>query len=153
MMKALFMDRDGTINVDYGYVHRVEDFHLIDGVLDFCKTACTKGYGIIVITNQSGISRGYFSRADYALVTEHMRKLFSYAGIDLLDVFHCEELSGPLRKPAPGMFLLARDKYGIDMASSINIGDSQRDIDAGLAAGVGRNILFNGSYVGLADLL
>ena len=65
MNKALFLDRDGTINIDTGYVHKAEDFFLIDGILDLCQKAQEKGYKIIVITNQSGIARGYFSEKEY----------------------------------------------------------------------------------------
>ena len=65
MNKALFLDRDGTINEDTGYVHKISDFHFMDGVIDFCRLAQSKGFKIIVITNQSGIARGYFTESDY----------------------------------------------------------------------------------------
>lgn len=148
--RALFLDRDGTINVDKAYVHRREDFEFIDGVFDFCRRAQELGYLVIVITNQSGIARGYYTEADYRAITDWMVGEFAAHGVRVTDVFHCPLLSGPDRKPEPGMFLKARDKYGIDMASSVSIGDKPRDVEAGERAGVGRNILFAGSYSEIA---
>lgn len=146
MAKALFLDRDGTINVDRAYVHAKEDFTFIDGVFKFCRMAQEKGYLIIVITNQSGIARGYYSEADYKELTDWMVGEFSKRGVAIADVFHCPELSGPDRKPEPGMFLKARDKYSIDMSASVNIGDKPRDVEAGARAGVGVNMLFSGNW-------
>jgi len=149
MKKALFLDRDGVINVDSGYVHRVEDFVPVEGVFEFCKEAVRRGYLLIVITNQSGIARGMFTELDFEALTVHMRALFASAGCPLTDVFHCPELEGPDRKPAPGMFLKARDRWQLDMAASVSVGDSPRDLVAGEAAGVGRNLLFTGSFSAL----
>ena len=146
MAKALFLDRDGTINVDRAYVHAKNDFTFIDGVFEFCSRAQEKGYLIIVITNQSGIARGYYTEADYKELTDWMVGEFSKRGVAITDVFHCPELSGPDRKPEPGMFLKARDKYSIDMSASVNIGDKPRDVEAGERAGVGVNMLFTGNW-------
>jgi len=153
MNKALFLDRDGTINVDTGYVHEPGRFVFIDGIFGFCLKARQRGFSIIVITNQSGIERGYFTEADYERTTRHMLEEFSRRGIDIADVFHCPSLSGPDRKPAPGLFIKARDKYGLDMAHSINVGDKDRDIQAGRAAGVGTNILFTGTFPDIDDII
>ena len=149
MTKALFLDRDGTINVDYGYVYEPERFVFIDGVFDFCRMAQDKGYLLIVVTNQSGIARGYFTEADFAAITKYMVDRFTAAGVTITDVFHCPSLEGPDRKPEPGMFLKAKEKYDIDMAASVNIGDKERDIEAGRLAGVGKNVLFTGDYCGI----
>ena len=146
MAKALFLDRDGTINIDRAYVHAKEDFTFIDGVFEFCRKAQEKGYLIIVITNQSGIARGYYTEADYKRLTDWMLGEFADRGVVVTDVFHCPSLSGPDRKPEPGMFLKARDKYSIDMSASVNIGDKQRDVEAGERAGVGVNLLFTGDW-------
>ena len=146
MTKALFLDRDGTINVDYGYVYEPERFVFIDGVFDFCRTAQDKGYLLIVVTNQSGIERGYFTEADFAAITKYMVDKFAEAGVTITDVFHCPSLEGSDRKPEPGMFLRAKEKYDIDMAASVNIGDKERDVEAGRLAGVGKNVLFTGNY-------
>ena len=149
MTKALFLDRDGTINIDRAYVHRREDFEFIDGVFDFCRMAQEKGYQIVVVTNQSGIARGYYTEEDYRALTDWMVGEFAARGVKIAAVFHCPELSGPDRKPAPGMFIKARDMLGIDMEASVSIGDKPRDMEAGERAGVGRNILFPGSYAGI----
>lgn len=153
MTKALFLDRDGTINVDYGYVHEPEKFVFIDGVFDFCRMAQENGYLIIVVTNQSGIERGYFTEADFAAITKYMVDKFAEAGVTITDVFHCPSLEGPDRKPEPGMFLKAKTKYNIDMAVSINVGDKERDVEAGCRAGVGRNVLFKGIFTELVNVL
>ena len=142
--KALFLDRDGTINVDYGYVYQPEKFELIEGIVELCQQAQKKGYLIIVITNQSGIARGYYTDDDFQKINQYMIKLFAEKGVKITDVFYCPELSGSRRKPECGMFLEARDKYNIDMAQSISVGDKERDVVAGQKAGVGKNLLFNG---------
>lgn len=146
MRKALFLDRDGTINIDHGYVGTIERFEFIDGIFEFCKIAQDEGYTIIVITNQSGIARGYFTADDYERLTKWMVEQFSLHGVTIADVFHSPDLSGPDRKPEPGLFLKARDKWGIDMAGSVSLGDKDRDKEAGRRAGVGKNLLFTGTY-------
>lgn len=149
MTKALFLDRDGTINVDYGYVYEPERFVFIDGVFDFCRMAQDKGYLLIVVTNQSGIARGYFTETDFAVITKYMVDRFAAAGVTITDVFHCPSLEGPDRKPEPGMFLKAKEKYDIDMATSVSVGDKERDVIAGQRAGVGMNLLFSGDFIPL----
>jgi D-glycero-D-manno-heptose 1,7-bisphosphate phosphatase len=146
MPKALFLDRDGTINVDYGYVYEPEKFVFIDGVIELCQKAQKLGYLIIVITNQSGIARGYYTDADFQKINRYMIEEFAKRGVTVTDVFYCPELSGPRRKPECGMFLEARDKYRIDMAQSVSVGDKDRDILAARNAGVGKNFLFSNNY-------
>ena len=153
MSKALFLDRDGTINADYGYVHEPERFVFIDGIFDFCRRAQELGYLIIVITSQSGIERGYFTESDFARVTKYMVERFAAEGVTITDVFHCPSLDGPDRKPEPGLFRKAQAQYDIDMAASVNIGDRDRDLEAGRRAGVGRNVLFVGDYKSLMSVL
>ena len=142
--KALFLDRDGTINVDYGYVYQPEKFELIDGITELCLRAQEKGYLIIVITNQSGIARGYYTDDDFQKINQYMIEIFNWYGVKITDVFYCPELSGNDRKPNCGMFIKARDKYGIDMAQSVSVGDKERDIEAAQKAGCGKNFLFTG---------
>lgn len=143
--KALFLDRDGVVNVDGGYVHRSEDFLLVPGILDLCRKAREKGYLVIVVTNQSGIGRGMFTEEDFTRLTEHMKGAFSAAGAEVTDVFHCPSVDDghPDRKPNPGLFLKAAAAYGLDMAACISVGDRERDIQAAFVAGVGRNFLFS----------
>lgn len=146
MVKAVFLDRDGVINVDYGYVYQQERFVFIDGIFDFCKVACDLGYLLIVITNQSGIARGYYSHDDFFNITQYMKEVFMQHNIALTDVFYCPDLSGFNRKPNEGLFLLAKEKYGLNMAQSVCIGDNERDIIAGIRAGCGKTFLFNHNF-------
>lgn len=143
--KALFLDRDGVVNVDTGYVHREEDFRLVPGIVELCRRAREKGYLVIVVTNQSGIGRGMFAEEDFARLTEHMKGVFSSAGAEIADVFHCPSVDDghPDRKPNPGLFLKAAAAHGLNMAACVSVGDRERDIRAAVAAGVGRNFLFS----------
>ena len=140
--RALLLDRDGTINVDDHYVHRIEDFVFIKGIFELCRAACGKGYRIIVITNQSGIERGYYTHEDFRILTDWMKARFLDEGVVVDDVLYCPSLSGFDRKPNPGMFFRARDRFGLNLAESVSIGDKPRDVEAGTAAGVGTNLLF-----------
>ncbi len=151
--RALFLDRDGTINVDYGYVFEPEKFHFIDGIFDLCRRAQNLGYLIIVITNQSGIARGYYDENDFQRLTAYMNAEFRKQGIDIADVFYCPDLDGENRKPGCGMFLQAQQKYDIDMAASVSVGDKERDVAAGEKAGVGRNFLFNNNFNEITEAL
>lgn len=151
--KALFLDRDGTINVDHGYVYRQEDFEFLPGIFDLCRRAQELGFLIIVITNQSGIARGYYTEADYAKITSWMVAQFAEQGISIADVLHCPDLGGEFRKPEPGLFLLAQRKHGIDMASSVSVGDKPRDIEAAERAGCGRNFLFQNTFTPIIQAL
>lgn len=141
--KALFLDRDGTINVDYGYVYQKERFDFIDGVFELCRKARRLGYLIVIATNQSGIERGYFSEADFEALTAWTLERFRGEGVEIAAVFHCPTLSGEDRKPKPGMFLKAKALLNIDMSASVSLGDKERDVEAGIAAGVGKNLLFS----------
>lgn len=146
MNKALFLDRDGTINIDYGYVYQAENFDFINGIFELCQKAQEKGYLIIIITNQSGIARGYYTDEDFHNLNKFMVNEFAKKDIKITDVFYCPDLEGNRRKPNCGMFLEAKRKYNIDMSSSISLGDKERDVEAAKKAGVGKNFLFNGNY-------
>ena len=146
MRKALFLDRDGVINVDSGYVHDVGEFVFIEGIFDFCRFAESKGYMLIVVTNQSGIGRKLFSEEDFRVLTEYMLAQFKEQGVEIADVFYCPDLESEDRKPNPGMFLKAQTKWNIDMPHSVSVGDREGDIEAGLSAGVGKNLLFSGDF-------
>lgn len=146
MRKALFLDRDGVINVDSGYVHDASEFVFVEGVFDFCRFAESKGYILIVVTNQSGIGRKLFSEEDFRVLAEYMLAKFKEQGVEIADVFYCPDLESEDRKPSPGMFLKAQSKWDIDMRRSVSVGDKDRDIEAGQSAGVGKNFLFNGNF-------
>jgi len=144
--KALFLDRDGVINIDHGYVGRVEDFELVDGILEFILKGQSKGYIPVIVTNQSGIGRGYYSVDDFEKVTEKMVSMMRDAGIDIdrSHVFYCphtREEGCRCRKPMPGMFFDAAERFGIDLENSWMIGDKSTDIEAARAAGIKNAIL------------
>lgn len=145
MTRALFLDRDGVVNIDKAYVYKIVDFEFIDGIFDLCKSAQDHGFKIIIATNQSGIARGYYTIEDFSKLTRYMVAKFKSNKIEITDVFYCPHLDGFDRKPNPGMFLKARDKYCIDMKKSVSIGDKSRDIIAGAAAGIIRNYLISNS--------
>jgi D-glycero-D-manno-heptose 1,7-bisphosphate phosphatase len=149
---ALFLDRDGVINVDRAYVHRREEFEFIDGIFELVRRARGAGHRVFVITNQAGIARGYYSEDDFQRLTAWMQGVFAAQGAPIDQVYYCPyhaehglgryKIDSPLRKPRPGMILQAADEHGIDLARSLLVGDMETDIQAGEAAGVGRNLLF-----------
>ena len=142
-VKALFLDRDGTINVDYGYTYETEKFEFVDGIVQLCQKAQEKNYKIIVITNQSGVERGYYTLEQMNAFNDLMISEFKKHGVVVTDVYCCPYLEHPDRKPAPGMFLKARDRYNIDMENSIVIGDKERDIESAFNAGVKKGYLLS----------
>ena len=153
MNKALFLDRDGTINVDYGYVYQAENFDFINGIFELCQKAQEKGYLIIIITNQSRIARGYYTDEDFHNLNRFMVNEFAKKDIKITDVFYCPDLDGERRKPNCGMFIEAKEKYNIDMKASTSLGDKERDIEAAKKAGVGKNFLFSGNYIEIMEAL
>jgi D-glycero-D-manno-heptose 1,7-bisphosphate phosphatase len=152
---ALFLDRDGVINVDHGYVVDSAQFEWRDGIFDLAKAAHCAGMPVVVVTNQSGIGRGYYTEEQFAALTDWMCARFVSEGAPITAVYHCPyhpEATVPQyrrthswRKPAPGMILAARDDLDLDLASSTLVGDQWSDIAAARAAGVGRAILVSGS--------
>lgn len=149
---AVFLDRDGVINVDTGYVGHPGEFAFIDGVETALARLSDAGYLLVVVTNQSGIARGYFSEADFHALTMHMTGLLAASGAPIAAVMHCPHLPFDqqpadrrctCRKPAPGMILDAAAALDIDLLASIMIGDKPSDIAAGHAAGVGRCFLID----------
>ena len=145
----MFLDRDGVINQEVGYLHKSKNFKFIDGIFVACKYFQSLGFKVIVVTNQSGIARGYYQETDFHILTKWMLVQFYNQDIDILDVFFCPH--GPnstckCRKPKPGMLIEARDKYGINMAESWLIGDKETDIDAANAAGVNNTILVKSGH-------
>lgn len=139
--RAAFLDRDGVINRDSGYVGRPEDFELLPGVVEALRLLADEDHALVVVTNQSGIGRGYYTEADYDRVTSHMRQVLLTAGISLDAVVHCPHLPDTgctCRKPEPGMILTGLAIVDADPGASVMFGDKPSDIAAGRAAALGQ---------------
>lgn len=146
--KALFLDRDGTINIEKNYVYLIDDFEFIEAMIPVIKKYAEQGFLIIIITNQAGIARGYYTENDYYILTDWMVAEFRKKGINIAKVYHCPhhpEITGECncRKPNPGMILLALKDFDINPAESVLIGDKKSDILAGENAGIGKNLYVN----------
>lgn len=154
--KALFLDRDGVINIDYGHVFEKEKFNFVDGIFDLCKTAQKKGYLIIIVTNQAGIAKGFYSEEEFIELKRWVENEFKNEGIKITKTFYCPyHKEGKIekyrqdsfdRKPNPGMLLKAMNEFNIDPKSSIMIGDKETDIEAGKRSGISKNYLFDRSF-------
>jgi D-glycero-D-manno-heptose 1,7-bisphosphate phosphatase len=149
---ALFLDRDGVINADHGYIHRPEQFEFVPGIFELARFWTNEvARPLVVVTNQSGIGRGYYNEAAYARLTRWMCDRFAAERATIARVDHCPyhpehgigayRCDHPWRKPNPGMILQAASDLGLDLASSAIMGDKISDIKAGAAAGIGLRIL------------
>ena len=141
MRKALFLDRDGVINVDKNYVCTISDFEFTKGIFELCRNYQDEGYLIFVVTNQAGIARKIFSEDNFLELTGWMLKQFNEKGIEIAKVYYCPhhpDFTGTCncRKPKPGLFLRAAKDFDIDMSESVLIGDKESDIRAGVNAGI-----------------
>ena len=155
-MKAAFIDRDGVINEELEYVHRVEDFRLLPGVPEGLRLLQEDGFALVVVTNQAGIARGLYSEAEFERVTQHMRDRLAPHGVLLSGVYHCPHhpsagigalrIDCDCRKPKPGMLRRAARELGLDMEASVLIGDKESDLDAGRAAGVAACVLVESGH-------
>ncbi len=148
---AVFLDRDGTINVDTGYLHEIDDFQFIENAIEAMQAIKQMGYALIIVTNQSGIARGMFTEDQFMHLTEWMDWSLADRGVDLDGIYYCphhpegtvEEFRQECncRKPAPGMLLDAQKFLKIDMSNSYMVGDKLDDMLAGRAAEVGTTVL------------
>jgi len=148
-IKTIFLDRDGVINEEINYLYKIKDFRFIEGVFEACLYFQNLNYEIIIVSNQSGISRGIYSEKDYQNLTNWMIKKFSHWGINFLDIFHCPHKPSEncnCRKPKPGMFLKANHIHNIDFEKSWMIGDKESDILAANAAGIFNTILLRSGH-------
>ncbi|MDC0181215.1 D-glycero-beta-D-manno-heptose 1,7-bisphosphate 7-phosphatase [Candidatus Thioglobus sp.] len=148
-IKTIFLDRDGVINKEINYLHKIEDFEFINGVFRACQYLENLNFKIIITTNQSGISRGYYTEREFQKITQWMLSQFNNNNIDILDVIHCPHLPSDFcdcRKPKPGMLLSAKTKYNIDMENSWMIGDRENDIQAANNAGIVNTILVKSGH-------
>ena len=149
LRRAAFLDRDGVLNEDHGYVYRSEDFHWLPGAVAALQRLQQAGFALVVVTNQSGIARGLYTPDDLDRLHEHMRADLKQHGVTLTGVYACPHLPESVmpqyrlacdcRKPQPGMLLRAAREHGLDLPASCLFGDKASDIEAGCRAGVGRS--------------
>lgn len=161
LRRAAFLDRDGVINRDIGYVHRIADFELLPGVVGALQRLQLTGHALIVVTNQSGLARGLFDDAAYQTLTRHLHDTLAQHGVTLDGVYHCPHLPDATvaryrcdcdcRKPLPGLLNRAIADNAIDPNGSLLVGDKASDIAAGRAAGVGKCYLVGSEAPGAAD--
>lgn len=156
--KALFLDRDGVINVDHGYVHRPEDTEWVSGIFDLCAKAQQAGYLLIVVTNQAGIARGYYSVDEFLAYTRWVHEQFTLKGAPLIATYYCPhhpEFTSECecRKPSPGMISAALTDFEIDAMSCSIVGDKKSDLQAGLRAGLAESRLLYFANMSLSDIL
>lgn len=153
-LKAVFLDRDGTLNVDVNYLYKIEDFAWVPEAREALAYLVQQGYTLFVITNQSGIARGYYTIAQMEQLHEHMNQELAQVGAHIEKFYYCphHQKEGVLpeyvkdcdcRKPKPGMLLQAMAEYDIDKSASLMIGDSKRDVEAAEAAGI-RGVQYKG---------
>lgn len=157
---ALILDRDGVINNDYGYVHRIEQCRFVDGVFDLALSFAARGFAIIITTNQAGIGRGFYTEQDFTVLMGWIEAEFARRGIAIAGVYHCPDhpteglgpyrRDNPWRKPGPGMLLQAAVDHDLDLARSWTIGDKPSDIEAGRAACVGTLVLYDAAAPSVA---
>ena len=172
MKKCLFLDRDGVINIDHGYVYKVKDFQFVEGIFDLTQLAQSYGYVICVVTNQAGIARGYYSELDFSKLTRWMCDQFMAKGVVIDKVYYSPyhpvhglghyKKDDVSRKPHPGMINQAVRELNVDVKSSVLIGNNVTDIQAGFSAGVGKNLYLGvdnisqnsglGSYFSISNL-
>lgn len=140
MKKAVFLDRDGVINEDSGYVSKISDFKFINGVFEALSGFKKLGYLLIIVTNQSGISRGFYTLKDFENLNKFMLGEFEKNGIEIKKVYFCPhspEENCECRKPKAGMILAGIKEFDIDVSKSILIGDKPSDIEAANVANLG----------------
>jgi D-glycero-D-manno-heptose 1,7-bisphosphate phosphatase len=153
--RALFLDRDGVVNEEVGYLHRADEVRFVDGIFSLCRTAAGLGYRLIVVTNQAGIARGYYSEADFDVLMEFMRGKLRGEGIELDAVYYCpfhpEHGVGKYkrehedRKPGTGMLQRGAREFGVELSESVMVGDRCSDVGAANAAGLRQMFLISGT--------
>lgn len=128
--KAVFLDRDGTINVDYGYIYKSQDFKFIDGAIEALKTLQMSGYKLIVITNQSGIARGYYKEQDFFILHNYINEVLAQNEVKIDGLYFCPHLDSncDCRKPKTKLFYLAAKQHHIDFSKSFAVGDKLSDL-------------------------
>jgi D-glycero-D-manno-heptose 1,7-bisphosphate phosphatase len=157
--RALFLDRDGVVNEEVGYLHRAEEVRFVDGIFSLCRAAVGLGYKLIVVTNQAGIARGYYTEADFEALMEFMRGELREEGIELDAVYYCpfhpEHGVGEYkrehedRKPGTGMLRRGVREFGVELSESLLVGDRCSDVAAANAAGLRQAFLIGETEAGV----
>ena len=153
--RALFLDRDGVVNVEVGYLYRSEEVTFVDGIFPLCRTAMQLGYRLIVVTNQAGIARGYYTEADFHTLMDFIQAELRVEQIELDAIYYCpfhpEHGIGQYkrehedRKPGTGMLRRGAREFDLSLAESVMIGDRCSDIAAANAAGLRQAFLISGT--------
>lgn len=148
--RAVFLDRDGTLNVEVNYLHRIEDFVLVPGAAEAVRALHAAGWFVVLVTNQAGIARGYYDQAALHTLHAYMARELAVNGARIDAIYFCPhhpDFSGACdcRKPAPGMLRQAASEHDLDLAQSWFVGDTTGDLGAGRAAGC-RTILVRTGY-------
>jgi D-glycero-D-manno-heptose 1,7-bisphosphate phosphatase len=149
MNRAVFLDRDGTLIAEKNYLHRPEDVELFPGAGAALKRLADTGFKLVIVTNQSGIGRGYFTLADAERVNEHLAREFARAGVRFEKIYLAPEAPGQPsrgRKPSPQFLFDARDEFALNLAESFMVGDKLIDLECGWHAGVKKSILVRTGY-------
>lgn len=138
--KAVFLDRDGTINVEKEYLYKISDFEYLEGAVEGLRALSDMGYLLLIVTNQSGIARGYYTEEDYRRLDEWLRKDLQDRGVRIAGSYYCPHLPDgcvleyarecDCRKPKTGLFRRAAKEFDIDMRRSFAVGDRLRDLSA-----------------------
>ena len=151
--RGLILDRDGVVNEDRGYLHRIEDCRFVEGIFELTAGFAQRGFAVAIASNQSGIGRGFYTEADFERLMAWMTGEFARRGVAIAGIYHCPDhptegigrhrRANSWRKPGPGMLLQAARDLNLDLARSWTVGDQMSDIEAGRAAGVGRLVRYD----------
>jgi D-glycero-D-manno-heptose 1,7-bisphosphate phosphatase len=153
--RALFLDRDGVINIEISYLHRIEDVRFVPGIFSLCRTAMRLGYRLVIVTNQAGIARGYYTEADFEMLMSWMEGELRAQAVKVDAIYYCpyhpEHGIGEYRrehedrKPGIGMLRRAEREFGVVLADSVMVGDRCSDIAAANKAGLRQAFLVSGT--------
>lgn len=149
MIAAVFLDRDGTLIAEKNYLSKVEDVSIYPGAVAALKRLQDAGFKLFIVSNQSGVGRGYFTLADVERVNQHLSELFSQGGVRFEKIYIAPEAPNQPsrgRKPSPQFLFDARDEFGIDLSRSYVIGDKLIDLECGWNAGANKSLLVRTGY-------